>query len=96
MNEIERAIEHIADNVRFLRTHPYVDDSLKHHELALIALKEKLSRHENAPLTCDGCANLLTKYGSGVYMNAPCRVCVRGITTRDYYKSEVEPKGEKE
>ena len=51
MNEIERAIEHITDNVRFLKTHPYVDDSLRAHELALEALKEKLARQENKPLT---------------------------------------------
>lgn len=59
--EIERAIEHIADNVRFLRTHPYVDDSLKHHELALIALKEKLTRQENAPLTWDELVSMTRK-----------------------------------
>lgn len=54
----------------------------------------ELEREKNE-LTCEGCANMPTKYGSGVYMNAPCRICVRGITTRDYYKSAVEPKGEK-
>ena len=60
MSEIERAIEHIEDNVRFLKTHPYVDDSLRAHELALEALKEKLSRQENAPLTWNERINQMT------------------------------------
>ena len=51
--EIELAIDHIADNVRFLKTHSYTDNSLKHHELALVALKEMLTRQENAPLTIE-------------------------------------------
>ena len=54
MNKIERAIEHIADNVKFLQTHHNADNSLEAHELALTALKEKLEREKN-PLTCDGC-----------------------------------------
>ena len=86
MNEIERAIEHIADNVRFLRTHPYVDDSLKHHELALTALKEKLEREKN-PLTCEGCKNQ-----EGMYVDDnQCYDCRRYTTLSDHYK----PKGEK-
>jgi hypothetical protein len=60
MSEIERAIEHIADNVKFLKTHSYVDDSLQAHELALTALKEMLSRDGNAPLTWNERINQMT------------------------------------
>ena len=91
MNEIERAIEHIADNVRFLKTHPYVDDSLKHHELALIALKEKLTRQENAPLTCEGCRYLPAKYGVIGDMYYLCEECSRGTILPDRYKPKGEP-----
>ena len=89
--EIERAIAEI-EGTRFGQDQCH-ESTMR---LAHSALKEKLTRQENAPLTCDGCANLPNKYGSGVYMNAPCRICVRGITTHDFYKSAVEPKGEKE
>ena len=87
MNEIERAIEHIADNVRFLKTHPYVDDSLRAHELALEALKEKLARQDNAPLTCDWCRHHNSK---SVASQINCSTCSRFKWVADRY----EPKGE--
>ena len=65
------------------------------YDVVLSALREKLQREtEPVPLTDDGCQNLPNKYGSGVYMNAPCRMCVRGIRTHDFYKPATEPKGE--
>lgn len=87
MSEIEREIEHIADNVRFLRTHANVDNSLEAHELALTALKEKLDREKNQ-LTCDGCEREEAKKK---YMHVICMQCTRMNQTRDRY----ELKGEK-
>ena len=85
MSEIERAIEHIADNVKFLQTHHNADNSLEAHELALTALKEKLEREKN-PLTCDGCKRLPHKYEGSIM----CQDCSRGTILPDRY----EPKGE--
>ena len=97
MSEIERAIAYWEEFEREIDEMPHSDVLEAQREpvkTALTVLRAELDREKN-PLTCEGCANLPTKYGSGVYMNAPCRICVRGITTRDYYKSAVEPKGEK-
>ena len=88
--EIERAIEHIADNVRFLQTHDYVDNSLQAHELALTALKEKLEREKN-PLTCDGCKFLPAKFGFTGDKYYLCEECSRGTILPDRFI----PKGEK-
>ena len=87
MIEIERAIEHIADNVRFLQTHDYVDNSLQAHELALTALKEKLEREKN-PLTCDGCEHVFV---TPLYTDDACKTCVRFMS---YTTDRYEPKGE--
>lgn len=81
MNEIERAIEHIADNVRFLQTHDYADNSLQAHELALTALKEKLEREKNEPPKCYECKNESDSW--------ECERCIWGDKTDRY-----EPKGE--
>ena len=89
MNKIERAIEHIADNVKFLQTHHNAGNSLEAHELALTALKEKLEREKN-PLTCDGCDNKdKFDYSLEVGRQCPCTHCKRIAPDR------YEPKGEK-
>ena len=79
--EIERAIAEI-EGTRFGQDQCH-ESTMR---LAHSALKEKLSRQENAPLTCDGCNNLRTKYDG----NRACEVCSRGTFLLDRY----EPKGE--
>ena len=88
MSEIERAIEHIADNVRFLRTHSNVDNSLEAHELALTALKEKLDREKNAPLTWNERINQMTIDEKVEWLNGSdyCRVTEIPIFECDAYK----------
>ena len=73
--EIERAIHEIEHNV-----------DCDNRELYLTLLRAELTRQENAPLTCDGCNNLRTKYDG----NRACEVCSRGTFLLDRY----EPKGE--
>ena len=104
--EIERAIETIEGYIKAVEQRMRAGDvgvvvgydaMLERRKGLVTALdicRAELTRQENAPLTCDGRGNLPTKYGSGVYVNAPCRICVRGITTHDFYKKSDEPKGE--
>ena len=51
MNEIERAIERFEEIILHLEKSVCAQSKLEDHKLALTALKEKLSRQENAPLT---------------------------------------------
>ena len=61
MIEIERAIEYYEENIGYCQKYNADSETLKMNELALIALKEKLSRQENAPLTWEELVSMTRK-----------------------------------
>ena len=79
MNEIERAIAEI-EGTRFGLDQCH-ESTMR---LAHSALKEKLSRQENAPLTCDGCRREDFQWVD------ECIGCVR----QSHHEDRYEPKGE--